>query len=180
MTDVAVTPVTSELHFEISQFLIREARLLDDRQFEEWLTMLADDITYVAPVRTARMPREQHKEFEPIGGGAHYDENGKEHLAERVRKLATGRAWSDVPMSRTRHLITNIEVTSAENPDAYDVRSNFLVYRTRSTTYQDTFAGERRDRIRRRSAAFGDLEVASRLILLDQTVVLGNNLTVFL
>ncbi|MBR8640492.1 3-phenylpropionate/cinnamic acid dioxygenase subunit beta [Streptomyces tuirus] len=168
-----------EVHFEVSQFLTREARILDERQFEEWLTLLAEDIRYVAPVRLARMPREESKEFEPDGAGAHFDDS-KEDLAERVRKLATGRAWSEVPASRTRHLVTNVEVEEAEAPGTYAVRSNFLLYRTRGTTYEDTFVGTRHDVIRRRSADFGDLEIAARRILLDQTVVLGNNLSVFL
>lgn len=179
MTDVALAAVSLEVHFEISQFLFREARLLDDRVFDEWLTLIADDIRYVAPVRLARMPREEHKEFEPDGGGAHYDER-KPDLVERVRKLATGRAWSEIPASRTRHLITNIEVTQPEGDDPYLVRSNFLVYRTRGATYEDRFVGTRHDRIRRRSPQPGDLEIAERRILLDQTVVLGNNLSVFL
>ncbi|NUR29755.1 MAG: 3-phenylpropionate/cinnamic acid dioxygenase subunit beta [Kribbellaceae bacterium] len=168
-----------DTHFEVSQFLIREARLLDDRQFDDWLTLLADDIRYVAPVRLARMPREEHKEFEPETGGAHFDES-KADLEQRVRKLATGRAWSEVPASRARHLITNIEVGRTEDPSTYTARSNFLVYRTRGSTYQDSFVGTRQDLVRRRSAEYGDLEIAFRRILLDQTVLLGNNLSVFL
>lgn len=180
MTTDAVRPAAAdlELHHEISQFLYREARLLDDRKFEDWLTMIADDVRYVAPVRLARMPREERREFEPVGGGAHFDET-KEDLAQRVRKVNTGRAWSEVPASRTRHLVTNIEVEAVEG-DSYMVSSHFLLYRTRSATYQDQFAGARRDVLRRRSEAFGDLELLERTILLDQTVLLGNNLSVFL
>lgn len=180
MSTEAIRPAAAdlELHHEVSQFLFREARLLDARQFEDWLAMIADDVRYVAPVRLARMPREERKEFEPVGGGAHFDEN-KEDLAQRVRKVNTGRAWSEVPASRTRHLVTNVEVIAAEG-DVYEVSSHFLLYRTRSATYQDQFAGARHDLLRRRSASFGDLELVERTILLDQTVLLGNNLSVFL
>lgn len=180
MTTDIVRPAAAdlELHHEISQFLYREARLLDSRQFDEWLAMIAEDVRYVAPVRLARMPREERKEFEPVGGGAHFDES-KADLAQRVRKVNTGRAWSEVPASRTRHLVTNVEVESAEG-STYHVNSHFLVYRTRSATYQDQFAGARRDVLRRRSEAFCDLELVERTILLDQTVLLGNNLSVFL
>lgn len=180
MTTDATRPVAAdlELHHEVSQFLFREARLLDSRQFEEWLSMIAEDVRYVAPVRLARMPREERKEFEALGGGAHFDEN-KEDLAQRVRKVNTGRAWSEVPASRTRHLVTNIEVMAAAD-DQYEVSSHFLLYRTRSSTYQDQFAGARHDVLRRRSGDFCDLELVERTILLDQTVLLGNNLSVFL
>lgn len=179
MGEVPSTSTKVETHFEISQFLFREARLLDDRRWDDWLALISDDVRYVAPVRLARMPREDRLEFEAADGGAHYDDS-KENLAERVRKLQTGRAWSEVPASRTRHLITNVEVRDRADEQSWTVYSNFLVYRTRSLTYQDMFAGARHDIIRRRSDASGQLEIASRRILLDQTVLLGNNLSVFL
>lgn len=171
--------VSLEEHHEVSQFLFREARLLDERSFDEWLGLMADDIRYVAPVRLARMPREQRREFEPEGGGAHFDDD-KGDLAQRVRKVNTGRAWSEVPASRTRHLITNVEVEHGDDEGCFRVLSNFFLYRTRSATYQDEFAGGRRDVIRRRSDDYGDFELVRRTILLDQTVLLGNNLSVFL
>ncbi|OBJ42231.1 hypothetical protein A5630_21225 [Mycolicibacterium mucogenicum] len=178
-SELVIHPVGLEVHYEVSQFMFREARLLDERQFDEWLTLLAADIRYVAPVRLARMPREESREFEPEGGGAHFDDS-KDDLAERVRKVNTGRAWSEVPASRTRHLITNIEVQAHDDPETYRVLSNFFLYRTRSATYQDQFAGARRDVLRRRSDSYGDFELVRRTILLDQTVLLGNNLAVFL
>ena len=179
MTETVLQPVTMSEYFEVSQFLAREARLLDERQFDDWLALLAEDVRYTAPVRVARMPREESKEFEPADGAAHFDES-KEDLAQRVRKVQTGRAWSEVPASRTRHLISNLEVSRCDEQDSLEVRSSFLLYRTRGSTYQDMFAGGRRDVLRRRSPEFGDLEIAERRILLDQTVILGNNLAVFL
>jgi 3-phenylpropionate/cinnamic acid dioxygenase small subunit len=179
VSDPLSTAALVDVHFEISQFLYREARLLDSRRWDDWLAMIADDVRYVAPVRQARMPREDRMEFEPADGGAHFDET-KDDLAERVRKLQTSRAWSEVPASRTRHLISNVEVEAVPGQSGWSVHSAFLLYRTRSDTYQDMFAGARQDVIRRREDGSGDLEIASRRILLDQTVLLGNNLSVFL
>lgn len=179
MTEAVTSSTLMETHFQISQFLYREARLLDERRWDDWLSMIADDVRYVAPVRRARMPREDRMEFEPADGGAHFDEN-KEDLAERVRKVQTSRAWSEVPASRTRHLVTNVEIELVPGEDGWNVHSAFLLNRTRSETYQDMFAGARHDLIRRRQDGSGDLELASRRILLDQTVLLGNNLSVFL
>ena len=45
-----------EIIREIEQFLYREARLLDDRKFHEWLELLTEDIRYWMPVRTNRYP----------------------------------------------------------------------------------------------------------------------------
>jgi len=36
--------MNEDLTREIEQFLYREARLLDERRFEEWLALLTDDI----------------------------------------------------------------------------------------------------------------------------------------
>ena len=39
---------------EIEQFLYREVRLLDNRQFHEWLELLTDDVRYWMPLRSSR------------------------------------------------------------------------------------------------------------------------------
>lgn len=154
----------------------REGHLLDSGSFEDWLGIFAPDLHYWMPTRSARFPREQRLQFEPEGSSAHFDESLAD-LAQRVRKVRTGRAWSEVPASRTRHLTTNVLVYRTDSEDIVVAESSFLVYRTRSDTYQDTFAGGRRDHLV--VSPDGDLSVSHRVILLDQTVVLGNNLSVF-
>ena len=42
---------------EIEQFAYKEARLLDERRFREWLTLFTDDIRYWMAQRTTRYPR---------------------------------------------------------------------------------------------------------------------------
>ena len=42
---------------EVEQFLYREARLLDERRFHEWLELLTDDIRYRMTTRGNRYPR---------------------------------------------------------------------------------------------------------------------------
>ena len=42
---------------EVEQFLYREARLLDERRFAEWLALLTDDIHYWVGARSNRYPR---------------------------------------------------------------------------------------------------------------------------
>ncbi len=36
----------SEVIREVEQFLYREARLLDERRFDEWLELFTDDVRY--------------------------------------------------------------------------------------------------------------------------------------
>ena len=101
------------LTFEAEEFLYREAGLLDDRRFDDWLELLADDIHYWMPIRRTTQAREVDLEFTGPGGMAFFDDN-KEILTLRVRRLAIGRAWAEDPPSRTRRLITNIRVDDVE------------------------------------------------------------------
>jgi 3-phenylpropionate/cinnamic acid dioxygenase small subunit len=85
-------------------------------------------------------------------------------------------AWAEDPPSRTRHIITNIEVEAGDSQDELKVYSNFFMYRTRAETEQDFYIGSREDVLRRDN---GQLRVASRKIVLDQTVLLAKNLSNF-
>ena len=42
---------------EVEQFLYREARLLDDRRFREWLELFTGDVRYWMAGRTNRYPK---------------------------------------------------------------------------------------------------------------------------
>src|SRR5258708_13126933 len=46
-----------EIVREVEQFLYREARLLDERRFHEWLELFTDDVHYWMGARTNRYPR---------------------------------------------------------------------------------------------------------------------------
>ena len=39
-----------EIIREVEQFLYKEARLLDNRQFHQWLELLTDDLRYWMPI----------------------------------------------------------------------------------------------------------------------------------
>jgi 3-phenylpropionate/cinnamic acid dioxygenase small subunit len=103
-------------------------------------------------------------------------EETKKTLHTRVARLATGLAWSEVPPSRTRHLITNVQVEPSETESEVRVRSNFLVYRTQLEHSQDLFVGTRDDVLRKVN---GKWKIARRTILLDQAVLSSANLSVF-
>jgi hypothetical protein len=62
--------------------------------------------------------------------------------------------------------------------DTYRVTSAFICYRNRSENQVDIWAGERRDIIRRANTRFG-FEISKRTIILDQSTLLANNLSVF-
>ena len=172
---------------EVEQFLYREARLLDNRQFRDWLEMLTEDVRYWMPIRTNKYPvnskaisvldgsRLEESEVSSERDLALMDED-KDSLTRRIDRLDTGMAWAEDPPSRTRHIITNIEVEAGDSQDELRVYSNFFMYRTRAETEQDFYIGSREDILRRVN---GELRVASRKIVLDQTVLLAKNLSNF-
>ena len=172
-----VRGVSPELQQEIEQFLYFEAGLLDDHQIAEWMDLMAKDIHYFMPLRSNRGPRERNKEYSGAHDIAYFDES-KASLDLRLRKLQTGVAWAEEPPSRTRHLVTNVRISPLANPNEYEVKSAFLLYRNRAEHQTDVFAGERIDGLRRSDSAAG-FEIFKRHIHLDQSTLLANNLSIF-
>ena len=172
---------------EVEQFLYREARLLDDRRFHEWLELLTDDIHYWMGSRSNRYPKSSkaiaildpnryvEDDLTKADELAILDED-KASLSSRVARLDTGMAWAEDPPSRTRHLITNIEVEAGNAAAEVKVYSNFMVYRSRAETEQDFYVGARRDVLRRVAGAW---KIAGRKITLDQNVLLAKNVSIF-
>jgi 3-phenylpropionate/cinnamic acid dioxygenase small subunit len=169
------TLVSAEIQHQVEQFYYWEAELLDARRYGDWIELFAEDLHYWMPVRTTRLPREEGREIEGPTGAAHFDDD-KTQMTQRVRKLLTGRSWSEAPASRTRHMITNVRIRLEPTGDL-TVMSSFFVYRTRGERYQDTFVGCREDLLRD-SPPVG-FSIARRTVLLDQTVVLANNISTF-
>jgi biphenyl 2,3-dioxygenase beta subunit len=159
---------------DVEQFLFGEAALLDARRYEDWLELFADDATYFMPIRRTRMANELDHEFTRPGEMAFFNDT-KSLLQGRITKLATGRSWAEDPPSRTRRLITNVRVVEDDGTEL-SVESNFLLYRTRLNSKEDTWIGSRRDVLRRVDNGF---QIAARTIFLEQTVLLSRNLSNF-
>lgn len=165
-----------ELRCEVEDFLLREADLLDDRRFNEWMDLLTDDIRYWMPVR--RNPQREGPVESELAAAEenYYFDDTKETLAIRVKRLGLENAWAEQPPSRTRHLITNIRIKDVHGPNL-EVHSNFLTYRTRLEQDKDMFVGKREDKIRR---VDGALKLARRTIILDEATLGAKNISIFL
>jgi len=168
------------LQREIEAFYTHEAELLDDRRFDDWLELLADDITYFMPLRrNVKFGSHDIDENSREGQDAAWFDEGKHTLSQRVAQLNTGIHWAEEPLSRVRHLVTNVHISEIDpgaSPAELDVKSNFLVYRNRVDDETDIFVGQRRDRLRRVATGW---QVAGRVVLLDQSTLLAKNLTLF-
>ena len=168
------------LKSEIEAFLFEEAEILDDRNFADWLDLLTDDIRYWMPMRRNVKSNEMDREFTREGHDINWFDEGKETLERRVNQILTGVHWAEEPLSRIRHLITNVQLLnatpSASDPSEVSVRCRFLVYRNRVETETDFLIGKREDTLRKVN---GDWKIAGRKITLDQSVLLAKNLTFF-
>ena len=96
---------------EVEQFLYREARLLDERRFHEWLELFTDDVRYWMAGRRNRYPKTS-KAIAILDPDRYVDEDlteddelaildeNKHTLEARVARLDTGMAWAEDPPHR--------------------------------------------------------------------------------
>lgn len=157
-----------DLHHEIEQFLFREAQLLDEGRFHEWLDLFTEDARYWVPTRqTIQGRREGIYQQDELAVSLINDD--KRFLTLRVRRLDTELAHSETPPSRTRHLITNVQVEEDGQKSAeLSVRSNFVVFQGRRERSDYQFFGRREDRLRK---VGGSWKIAQRQVVLDHTVL---------
>jgi 3-phenylpropionate/cinnamic acid dioxygenase small subunit len=171
----ALTLEQVSLEREIENFLYDEAELLDTRQFEDWLDLLTEDIRYWMPMRrNIKFDNQEHEDTREQQDMNWFDE-GKETLTQRVQQLLTGVHWAEEPLSRVCHMVSNVRLMSV-TPDEVQVKSRFLIYRNRQQDETDIFVGKREDTLRTVTGAW---KIARRKIILDQSVLLAKNLTIF-
>ena len=65
LAETALTPVSIELHHEITQFLYHEANLLDDWKFRDWLDLLGEDIHYAMRTVVNAQTRDRRRSVQP-------------------------------------------------------------------------------------------------------------------
>ena len=123
----------------IEQFLYREARYLDDREFEKWLACYADDVVYWMPSWTDddRLVEDPQRDISLI----YYDNKGG--LEDRVFRIRTERSSAtSLPEPRTSHNISNVEVIERRG-DLVDIRFNwhtmYFRYKTVDPYYGTSF-----------------------------------------
>ena len=103
---------------EFRRLLEREARLLDQLRYDDWLQMYAGECIYWVPsTPKAGDPRREISVM--------FDD--RRRLEDRIYRLRTGFAWSQAPASRTVRLIANVEVFATSGDDVRMLRSNFLI-----------------------------------------------------
>lgn len=117
----------------VEKFLIHELSLLDDRRFEEWLDLFTDDGTYWAPAEPdQRDPENRVSLF--------FDD--KTMMRTRISRLRHPRIHSQIPHSRTSHMIGNLTVDpEIPGAESYRVCARFVILEYRPEKEQRTFGG---------------------------------------
>ena len=114
--DRAVTDIA--IRDEFRRLLEREARVLDQLRYDDWLAMYAPECVYWVPsTPNAGDPRREIAIM--------FDD--RRRLEDRIYRMRTGFAWSQAPASRTVRFVSNVEVFSTARDDARMLRSNFLI-----------------------------------------------------
>ena len=120
----------------VRDFLYREARFLDDKDWDSWLALYAPDATFWMPSwgDDDALTTDPQSEISLIWYG------NRTGLEDRVFRIKTDRSSAtSLPEPRTGHNITDVEVLERDG-DQVKVRFNWftLYYRYQST---DTYFG---------------------------------------
>lgn len=172
-----LTPVSKpQLIQRIHQFYYHEARLLDERQYQRWLDLLAPGIRYTMPNRANTQSDKTLKNTDAMLNieqelsqdlEAPLRDDDFLSLSFRANRPSSPLAVADNPLLRTVRLVSNIEVYKQNN-------KSFKVYNKVSMSYsrhaQDNhiFFFSREDELKKIS---GEFKLSQRRIIMDWNVV---------
>jgi len=108
------------------QFVIREARLLDEKRFDEWYELFAEDGHYWVPASPDQPDPLNHNSL------AYED---RLLLKLRIERLKQPTAYSQKPASRCHHVLQAPEIEKAAKGE-FLVRTSFIYTETRGDDSQ--------------------------------------------
>ncbi|MDN3222410.1 benzoate 1,2-dioxygenase small subunit [Pseudomonas nunensis] len=90
----------------VCDFLYREARYLDDKQWDDWLELYAADASFWMPSwdDNDELTEDPQREISLIWYG------NRTGLEDRIFRIKTERSSASIPDTRTSHNISNIEL----------------------------------------------------------------------
>ena len=113
---------------DVISFVLREARLLDEKRFDEWYELFTDDACYWVPLTPGQPDALQHNSL------AYED---KLLLQLRIERLKRPNAFSQKPASRGHHLLQTPELEKADaGRGEYLTRTQMIYTETRGDESQ--------------------------------------------
>src|SRR5260221_4127403 len=134
------------LRDELEDFVLHEARLLDDHGYEEWSGLFAADGVYWVPASPEQESPATHVSL-------FYDD--KAPLEVRVARLHHPQIHVQTPPSRTCHILSRVTVLPSDpSRELYDVEFSFSMLEYRPGWGQRTYGGRCRHTLRRTADSF--------------------------
>lgn len=132
----------------VHEFLAREATLLDERKWDEWLELFAPDVEYWVPAWENEVEHTQDPDSEL--SLIYYA--GRFGLEDRVFRIRSGLSSASTPPARTCHLVSGI-LCDFQADGSCVVTANWSahVYRFKET---HTFYGRYRYELQPRGASW--------------------------
>jgi ethylbenzene dioxygenase subunit beta len=161
-------------HLALTQALYREARLLDQERYADWLALLADDVRYRLPLASRRFRADRSAALAEGPGYVFDDDKGR--LTLRVQRLESGLVWAEDPRNAVRRIVSNVEIYRADGDGEAVVHSVLEIHRSRIDAQQRRLTVARTDRWRDTQ---GHWRLVARDIRFDHPVVIDSNLNVF-
>jgi 3-phenylpropionate/cinnamic acid dioxygenase small subunit len=146
---------------EIESFLYREARLMDEHRFDEWLALWSNPARYWVPCNEDDI--DPTRQVSII-----YDDYTR--LVQRIERLKSGSVQAMDPKPRMRRLISNIEVEPGDD-GRLTIGSNFILCLAREHI-QQLWSGRSIHGLRREPGGFKIAEKKVLLINSDQEMPL--------
>lgn len=103
---------------EVSKFLFLEARLQDEHRYAEWENIWTDDAVYWVPANGETYDPEMKMSII-------YDNRSR--IGLRIKQFFTGKRFAQIPVSRIRRIVGNIEILG-EEPLGLRVSANVLLF----------------------------------------------------
>ncbi|HSV58265.1 MAG TPA: aromatic-ring-hydroxylating dioxygenase subunit beta [Variovorax sp.] len=102
---LAPVEVPTDTFRRLQQFVWHEARLLDERRWDEWLALWTDDGMYWVP--------QQHDQASPYD---HISLSWEDKMMRevRVRRIENARNWSQQPPTHATRLVGNLSVDGVD------------------------------------------------------------------
>jgi 3-phenylpropionate/cinnamic acid dioxygenase small subunit len=157
---VTALETSSSLVAEITDLLYREAELLDEHRYEEWLDLLADDYEYrvpqVLPSEADASPRRDTHAYLVM--------DSKASMRHKLSRRSSQFAWAMRPPAIEHRLVGSVRVVP-QGDDLVEARSVVLVTWSRHPEPTALYPARRNDRLRR--------DPSGGWTFVDRTVHLG-------
>lgn len=179
-----MTPVDAQLLADLQLWYAREARLLDERRYDLWLEMVDVGVRYQVPTRYLTAQGDVgdfgawtvDRELTQAADVFLIDDDYA-GIRTRIERLQSGMAWAEMPPSITRRIVGNVEPGEVLEDGGIEVFSALMAFKSRGPQERSFLTAQRRDLLGRGDGGF---RLRRRTVIIDDTVLMGENLSIIL